>query len=61
MIISEINTKLEELMLHYYNSKQRYVDSVSGVIQDSDRYYRLDGIKEGLEIAWASFQPEPKT
>jgi hypothetical protein len=44
---------IESLISEYNEKKQMFVKH--GLIQDPDRYYYLDGIEEGLRIAWNIF------
>jgi hypothetical protein len=60
MKVKEFNNAVEELMVHYDVRKQEYV-APSGLIKDSDRYYRLDGISEGLQMAWHIFNKTKRT
>lgn len=52
MKISELNTQIERYVVSYDTAKQNYVDHERGTVEDSVRYRYLDGIQEGLKIAW---------
>lgn len=53
MNYKEFNTALEEMMVKIDVRKQEYVGP-HGLIEGNNdaRYWRLDGILEGLKMAW---------
>lgn len=54
MNVSDFNTALEEMMVYYDIQKQKFSSPI-GSTSDSCRYWRLDGIVEGLQVAWHIF------
>jgi len=49
----ELNSRLEELMVKIDVRKQEYVGPFGLIEGNNDaRYWRLDGVLEGLKMAW---------